>query len=304
MTRIRYGQAGALALIGMLTAGCSGGGGDDGATGTISLAVMDAPVYDVAKVWVTFTGVSMKPQGNGPAIDIDFPTPAKVDLLSLTVDNAETLLDGHTVPAGIYNWLELHVLDGYPNSYAELQAGGVEPVDIDVPSGSVRLVSGLTITANQETSFLIDWNLHAGLVDPVGQPGYLLRPALRVIDMTQYGTLTGTVATELVTDAGCANDLNLDTGNAVYIFAGLGVTPDDFDDVDGLDAEPVATAAVKQKPLGEYSYETLLSPGDYTVAFTCQAIKDLPATDEDLVFVGKADVMMDDGETVTVSFAP
>ena len=291
---------GALAALGML-AGCSGGGDDD-ATGTISLAIMDAPVHDATQLWVTFTGVSLKPQGSGPAIRIDFPAPAKLDLLSLNAYNAETLLDEHPVPAGQYNWLELHVRaehDGQMDSYAVLQNGGVEEVEVDVPSGSVRLVSGLTVTADQETSFLIDWNLHKGLNDPIGQPGLFLRPALRVIDMTEFGTLTGTVAMSLITADGCANDLNLDIGNSVYIYQGVGVTPDDFD----ADApEPVATTAVTQSQTGEYVYETLLSPGTYTVAFTCQAMKDIPDTSETIVFVQPTAATIVDGQTLTIPF--
>jgi hypothetical protein len=292
-------RSGALAAFGALAAACSGGGSDGGGTGTISLAIMDAPVYDAAEVWVTFTGASLKPQGNGPAIDIDFTPPVKVDLLSLNADNAETLLDSHAVPAGQYNWLELEVSNEPMASYAVLQSGGVEPVSIDVPSGRLRLVSGLTITANQETSFLIDWNLHKGLVDPVGQTGLFLRPALRVIDMTQYGTLSGTVAMPLVTAGDCANDLNLDLGNAVYIYAGNGVVPDDFD---AADSEPVATTAVTQNQQGDYVYETLLSPGPYTVTFTCQAMNDLPETSEAIAFVEPTDVTVVDGQTHTVDF--
>jgi hypothetical protein len=292
-------RIGALAL-GVL-AGCSSGG-DDGGTGTISLHIMDAPVYDATQVWVTFTGVSLKPQGSGPAIRIDFPAPVQLDLLSLNADNAETLLADHPVPAGQYNWLELHVSaehDGTMDSYAVLQNGGVEEIEIEVPSGSVRLVSGLTITADQETSFLIDWNLHKGLNDPIGQPGLFLRPALRVIDMTEFGTLTGTVAMPLVTAASCANDLNLDIGNSVYVYEGAGVTPDDFD---ANAPEPIATTAVTQNQAGEYVYETLLSPGTYTVAFTCQAMSDMPDTSEDIAFVQPTDAIIVDGQTLTVSF--
>jgi hypothetical protein len=302
MKGIHLSGIGALSALGLIVAGCSGGGGDEGGTGTLSLAVMDAPVYDVSEIWVTFTGVSLKPQGNGPAIDIDFPAPVQVDLLSLNADNAETLLDSHTLPAGQYNWLDLHVNadhDGVMDSFARFQTGGVEEIEVEVPSGSLRLVSGLTITANQETSFLIDWNLHKGLNDPVGQSGLFLRPALRVIDMTQFGTLGGTVATPLVTAAGCANDLNLDIGNAVYIYAGAGTAPDDFD---AVDPEPVATTAVTQNQIGDYVYETLLSPGTYTVAFTCQAMADLPDTSEGIAFVQPADAVIADGQTVTVDF--
>jgi len=299
MTRLRPTYVpGAIAAAVISLAGCSGGG--DNSTGTLSVKVMDAPVYDAAQVWVEFTGVSLKPQGNGPAIDINFSAPIKVDLLTLNADNAKTLLASHPVPAGAYNWLDLHVnaaFDGVLDSYAMMQTGGTQ--EIQVPSGSLRLVSGLTITANQDTSFLIDWNLHSGLTDPVGQPGLFLRPALRVIDMTQYGTLKGTVATAQVTAAGCTGDLNLNTGNAAYIYSGLNVTPDD---IDGMDPEPVATAAVKQNSTGDYVYETLLSPGDYTVAFTCQAANDLPETSEAITFVKPTNATLANGQTLMIDF--
>lgn len=289
----------ASSAFAILLAGCSGGGGG-ASNGTLSLAVMDAPVDNVAQVWVEFTGVSLKPQGDGPAIDINFATPIKVDLLALNANNSKTLLDSQTVPAGAYNWLELHVnasLDGKLDSYAVTQTGG--NVEIEVPSGSLRLVSGLTITANQETSFLIDWDLHMGLTAPVGQPGLFLRPALRVIDMTQFGTLKGTVAAALVTATGCTGDVNLDTGNAVYIYAGLNITPDD---IDGIAPDPVATAAVKQDAMGNYVYETLLSPGDYTVAFTCQANNDAPDTDDTIAFVQPTNVTLAEGQTASIDF--
>ena len=61
---------------------------------------MDAPVYDATQICVTFTGVSLKPQGNGPAIDIVFPAPVQLDLLSLNADNAETLLAAHPRSGG------------------------------------------------------------------------------------------------------------------------------------------------------------------------------------------------------------
>lgn len=301
MTGMSFSRAAGAAAV--FLAGCSGGdSGGAPAMGELSLAVMDAPVYDAAEIWVQFTGVSLKPQGMGPAINIDLAAPVSVDLLSLTADNAETLLDSYTVPAGPYNWLELHVdatHDGILDSYVVLQTGGVEEIEVEIPSGGLRLVSGLTVTANRETSFLIDWNLHEGLVDPVGQSGYFLRPALRVIDMTQYGTLSGTVAFTQITAPGCTSDLNLDIGNAVYIYTGLNATPDDFD---ATDPQPVATAAVTQNATGDFVYKTLLSPGDYTVAFTCQAIDDLPGTDEAIVFVQPTNAPLADGQMLSIGF--
>ena len=296
----RFALLGTLAGAGPILVGCSGGGGADTGNGTLSVAVMDAPVDDVAHLYLQFTGFSLKPQGNGPAIDINLPAPVTVDLLAVNADNAKTLLASQAVPAGAYNWLDLHVnasLDGHLDSYATLQTGGTE--EVEVPSGELRLVSGLTITANQETSFLIDWDLHQGLTDPIGHASVFLRPALRVIDMTQYGTLEGTVAAPLVTASGCTGDPNLDSGNAVYIYSGLGVTPDD---IDGMDPEPVATAAVKRTATGEYTYKTILSPGDYTVAFTCQAKDDAPATNDAIAFLQPTGATIANRVSVSVDF--
>jgi uncharacterized protein DUF4382 len=297
LKRVNIGRA--AAAVAIVLSGCSGGGGGS-SDGSLSVAVMDAPVDGVAHVYLQFTGFSLKPQGNGPAIDINLSAPVTVDLLSLTADNTKTLLASHSVPAGAYNWLDLHVnatLDGTLDSYVVLQTGGT--VELEVPSGELRLVSGLTITADQETSFLIDWDLHQGLTNPVGQAGMFLRPALRVIDMTQYGTLKGTVATTQVMAAGCTGDVNLDTGNAVYIYSGLNVTPDD---IDGTAPDPVATAAVKLSSTGTYSYKTILSPGDYTVAFTCQAKNDDPTTNDQIAFVHPTNVSIVNGQTVSADF--
>jgi Domain of unknown function (DUF4382) len=295
----------ALAAASLLTA-CSNGGSDPAAAtgqGQLSLAVMDAPVDGIAELWVEFTGVQLKPRGSGPAITVDFDAPLQLDLLTLNADNAAMLLNGYTLPAGEYNWIELKVnaeFDGTLDSYAVLQSGGVE--EIRVPSGTqngLRLVSGLTITANQETSLLIDWDARKGVVRPAGQPGFFLRPALRVIDMTQYGTLSGTVAMTNVTDTSCSNDLNLDTGNVVYVFAGADATPDD---IDAIDPEPVATIAVKQNNNGDYVYKSILSPGDYTVAFTCQAGSDDPETDDAIVFLSPANATIMDGQEAVIDF--
>jgi hypothetical protein len=117
--------------------------------------------------------------------------------------------------------------------------------------------------------------------------------------MTQYGTLEGAVAASLVAAPGCTGDTTLDTGNAVYIYSGLGVTPDD---IDSVDPEPVATAAVKQNSTGEYTYKTILSPGDYTVAFTCQAKDDAPTTNDAIAFVQPMNVSIADGQTVSATF--
>ena len=141
-----------------------------------------------------------------------------------------------------------------------------------------------------------------GLENPPGLSGYILRPAFRIIDMTEFGTLSGTVAMSLVTDNNCINDLNADTGNAVYIYEQFDATAEDPDDIGGAGPTPVATAAVTQDQDGNYTYKVILSPGDYTVAFTCQAGNDDATTDDDITFVTPTDVSLTDGALEDVSF--
>jgi hypothetical protein len=273
----------ALAAAALL-AGCSGGGGSDpaGQGSTLSISLMDAPVDGVTEVNVEIAAIWIKPTGSGPATKLPLTkVPLQVNLLELTEQNAAILIDEAVIEPGSYEWLAMDVnatFDGIYDSYVMTDVGGQE--EIRVPSGRLRLVSGFDVPENEAVQLLFDWDMRKGLVDPPGQPGYLLKPAFRMLDVTAYGVLQGTVALNTITDAAndCdADDTDLDVGNVVYVFAGADVDPDD---VDGIAADPVATADVTQNTAGDYVYRTLLQPGAYTVAFTCQASNDDPETDE------------------------
>ena len=300
-----------FSLIAMATfllgvAACGSGGSPDATGGTLSIAITDAPVDNVEKVWVRFTGMTLKPQ-NGQQFTITFDTPFDIDLASLDGGNTATLLNNEPVEAGRYNWIRFEVDaefdDNFMYSYVETSIGGME--DLAVPSDRLRLVSGFVVTVNQNTSFVIDWDLRKGLTNPVGQPGWFLRPALRIIDMTEHGSISGTVADSLTSDAlnepvetQCNNDPNDYSGNVVYVFEGA-VTPDDIRTMDDTDVDPLTTANVRQDINGIYRYSVaFLSPGDYTVAFTCQGLSEDPETDDELVFVSALVTVVDGEDTI------
>jgi hypothetical protein len=285
-------------------AGCGGGNSGDGdnSTGTLSIMVTDAAVDNVSEVWVEFAGVTLKPQA-GDAIVVDFDMPTRINLIELQNGRSEALLHNKQVPVGPYNWIRLAVnaeFDNVFDSYAMLDNGN--QVELRVPSGSqtgLKLVSGFTVTANQSTNIMLDWDLRKALSDPIGQPGMHLRPALRVTDMAVFGTLTGTVEASLVTDETCTNgDLN-DMGNAVYLYAGEVNEPLD---IRGADTDPVVTATVSQNPDGIYEFGvTYLSVGSYTAAFTCQAGDDDPEADDEIVFSAvDTMVLITDGGTTHI----
>src|SRR5690606_20341968 len=178
----------AAAVAALIASGCGGGGGDHAIgvtpTGTRSVSLTDAPVDDVAEVWVHVTGVRLKPAKGAP-IEFRFDEPKDIDLLSLTASDSVALIDGETVPAGNYEWIALDVdadFDNVFDSYVLDNSGGM--IELRVPSQQgVRLVSGFTVLAGGTTRLMIDWDLRRALTNPTGQPGYFLRPALRITDL-------------------------------------------------------------------------------------------------------------------------
>lgn len=292
-----------VSLLPLCALAACGGGDDAGnATGFVSIGITDAAVDEVLEVNVQFTGVTLKPQ-SGDEITIVFDAPKNFDLLTLTNGMTAELLPDTEVLAGPYNWIRLAVnaeFDNVFDSYAVLPTGQVE---LQVPSGSqtgLKLVSGFTVTQDNATNLVIDWDLRKALSDPAGQPGLHLRPALRVTDMASYGTLSGSVDAGLVNDADCSNDLVLDTGNAVYLYSGMTDSPGDIGDAT---TEPMVTATVSQNTDGSYGYSINYLPvGEYTAAFTCQASDDLPEVDDDIAFSAPQSLTINDGETTEINF--
>lgn len=288
-------------IFAFLLFGCGGGGGSsiDATTGSLTIDLTDAPIDDVFEVNIEITGVTVKPAG-GPAIDFDYASPVTVNLLSLQDGDVFSLLDDEVVEAGAYNWIELHVnaeLDGVFDSFVvESENGGM--VELRVPSGSTRFVSGFTVTAGQNNSFALDWDVRRGLTNPVGQDGWKLNPAFRIIDMTEFGSLSGQVADALALDASCTSD-GEGNGNSVYVFAGSDAVPDDLDGTD--DAVTSASVRVDGDMAGAYTYNVpFLDPGAYTVAFTCQGLDDDPEIDQvgvdEIVFSGQVNAEVAAGQ--------
>ena len=119
-------------------------------------------------------------------------------------------------------------------------------------------------------------------------PGYFLKPVLRLVQNLNTGSITGIVNSALLLGASCS-DADPLTGNAVYVFAGSGIVPDDYDLI-GVD--PVTSALVNYNGLtGEYEYELgYLSEGDYTLAFTCSAEFEDETDNANVVFLTQDNV--------------
>ena len=301
----------ALSLVALV--GCSGGGSDSPSAqkSTLSVSLMDAPVDGVTAVYVKITSMWIKPQGNGPAVQLPLTSaPMTVNLMALTDTNAAILIKDATIEPGAYEWLAMDVAAerNVRDSYVMTQTGGEEEIELRVPSNRVRLVGGFEVPPNEAVRLLFDWDMRKGLVYPPGQGQYMLKPAFRMLDVTAYGVLQGTIAAATVGTSldpatnNCASDdkVDLTVGNVVYVF-GSAVTPDD---VDGTD-DPVATVKATRNTAGDYVYRTLIEPGTYNVVFTCEAGNDDPENQDDITFVnpvGTTNPVASQGNTTTVNF--
>ncbi len=322
-----------VAVTGALVA-CGGGGSSSSSSeGSLSVAITDAPIDNALEVVVAFTGVAIKPQSGEEIMFGPFVPPKQINLLDLQGNGSTLLIDDALLPAGRYDHIRLDV-----NAFDISQCQGADPgsspsyitfkdsgPDVKFPlcipnsaQQGLRLVSPFTIAADGSTNFTIDFDLRKSITDPQGVPfqsAYFLRPALRIVDNNDVGSISGEVVVALLDNSnGLCSDNDPHTGNAVYVF-GAGATPDDIDGVDGDDG-PITTALVANGDNdGAYTYTVgFLPEGKYTVAFTCRADQEaVPETegeggdseaDDDLAFQGPMkNVKVTAGDTTTLDFA-
>lgn len=279
-------------------AACGNGDSDDVALGKLGIGVTDAPVDEADKVVVRFTGIEVKP-ASGDATVITFASPKDIDLLALQGGNAAALISDYELPAGEYQWLRLMVsaeFDNVVDSYIEIRGSQHE---LYVPSGSqtgLKLNSGFVVPQGSVANYTIDFDLRKSVVEPNGQPGYFLKPSLRMVNNIQVGSVAGTIDSAII--AGQCEGTAL---GAVYVFSGDNIA---VDDVDGAVAEPLASGLVSVDEQGAYVYRIgFLEAGDYTISYTCDAALDDPEADDALDFFGTQNIDVTAGATTTVNFS-
>ena len=326
---IRTASCAMLVAVVAALAGC--GGGSDGMqaqTGTLRLGITDAPVDQADAVVVQFTGVELKPMG-GAAFSRDFPAPKTLDVLALQGTARALLLDGESVPAGEYEWLRLKVNADPAVRDSFVTIGGQE-CEMRIPSGAetgLKLVRGFTVGVGAVTDFTIDFDLRKSVVQPPGQRAdedtcngqvYLLKPALRIVDSLQVGTISGTIDSSLLSASSCV--ASTAKPGSVYLFGPVTATdpaptvPDDDDGVSTDGADAITSALVNPDtfkytigfvPVGKYVVAYTCDADDTTVDADADAAPAPPDTDEVVTFspVNGTTVDVAANQTVTVDFA-
>ena len=260
--------AGGIATL----AACNGSGSSGSGTGSMSMAITDTPVDSAQTVMVAFTGVTL--HGPDGTKTITFPQEKTMNLLSLQGNASATLLPSTTVAAGQYQWIRLNL--DLANSYIVTDSGAQYP--LTVPSGSqsgLKLVSGFTVAQGGQANFMIDFDLRKSLTmtqnSSTGAVKYILKPALRLINMQQVGSIAGDAAPTMTINGAAIS--NTSCSPAVYVYTGTNVTLAGYEVTTSGAATPLTSATLKlNNTTGNYDYTVgYLAPGGYTLAVTCAA---------------------------------
>lgn len=293
-------------------------GTDQSPIASLSLGLSDAPVDDAQAVVVGIQAVELLDAQGSVSQRIAFDPPVSVDLLQQQGGAQFLLFENREVPAGTYPELRLEVASQTNASCSQAQADPEHPsyVTVDgvdypliVPSGGgagLKVQGPIVVEESGETArYTVDFDLRKSIVERGSSGCYNLKPVLRVVDNATSGAVSGRIDAALLADASCTADPSDGRGAAVYVFAGAGVVPDDDD---GNPAEPLTTALlspVVENSVTVFRYAAgFLPAGIYTVAFSCQAGDDVPASaDDPITFTGAATVTLQAGATTVHDFA-
>ncbi len=179
---------GGIAVAGL--AACGGGGGVE--TGTLNLALTDAPACGYDEVNVTIEKVrvhqsSTASDADGGWSEIVLSPALRVDLLKL--QNGELAELGEvTLPTGRYNQMRLVLADNQgasPLANSVVLSSDKRVVALTTPSGQQSGVKAkqfnIDIGANQLAKFVIDFDACKSVVIAGNSGQYLLKPQLTVI---------------------------------------------------------------------------------------------------------------------------
>jgi hypothetical protein len=192
MTRtIKTGIRAALLAVAASAAlvACGGGGGSGPAapaTGTLRVALTDAPACGFVEVNVTVERVRFHMSasaGDNDAgwVDIVVSPARTLNLLNL-MNGVVAELGQTNLPAGQYTQVRLVLA---PNRNT-VMPDGMGSMPLDTPSGTqsgLKLTPGFTVTPNQLTDLVIDFDACRSIVQR-GNGSYGLKPVLSVIPRT------------------------------------------------------------------------------------------------------------------------
>jgi len=270
----------------------------DNGPSVLTLGFSDANIDDITRLVVEVDSITFKKSGTEDVLVDTFVIDAveqdsfQVNLLDYQGRNQFIVIEGLELATGSYDTLLITLLDGDINySFVEESDGSLKV--LNVPAGGLAL-SGLQLVAGEQ-SVTVEFNLALSVQHQEADDSYLLaQDGIRIEDNAVAASLSGRVATELFdTVTPCDEKLDPQSGNRIYLYSGTGLSEDLLADVytngsstavpDNAIAPYAVAALVKNTLTGVWDYAFgFLSPGGYTLAFSCDAAGDDPVDFDDL----------------------
>ncbi len=192
---------GLAAAVSVLLAGCGGGGDNSGQTGTLHVAMTDAPSCGFDHIYVTVAKVrvNMSAQaGDNDSgwTDVALAAPQKVDLLSLT-NGVLADLGRNALPAGQYQQVRLVLAQNQGNTLANsiVPTGGTEQ-PLATPSATqsgYKIITPFTVQPNTLVDLVLDFNACKSIVQR-GNGTYALKPVVTATPTVVSGAIDGYVS--------------------------------------------------------------------------------------------------------------
>ena len=265
-----------------------------GCESSITVDLTDGPTDGALEVVLDIDSITLLADDNS-TVTMTLDNPGPVDLLAFRNGETFRLVGDEGIRAGRFVGIALNFAS--TGSFVTL-AGGTQAA-INTPSARTYADIDISFGDFDSERLVIDLNTRFSLVD-TGAGTYDLEPMVRALRPAEGGIATGVVAAAIVEGTACAQGRPFGTGVAVYAFSGSGVTPADYIGQSNLiaadDVEPDAGS-------GEYRYELHFLPaGSYTLALTCEADEDDPATDDAVTFTSSGNVSVPADGTVQLNF--
>lgn len=185
-----------VGLIASSLAACGGGGGGSSGTdtGTLRLAMTDAPACGYQHVYVTVTKIRVHQSATANTNDAGWSElsipPQRIDLLGLT-NGVLQELGSLPLPAGTYQQVRLVLADNPANptpanplANAIVPAGSNGEIALTTPSGQqsgFKLQARFDVVGNQLADMVLDFDACKSVVKAGNSGNYNLKPVVAVI---------------------------------------------------------------------------------------------------------------------------